>query len=593
MAKKYLTLEEAAADLGISGEELTQRRAHGEIRGFSDRGTWKFKPEDVDQLREKLSEDSEPPEEIEIDWSEETEQADDAIGDFLNQLPSDSVLDGDDDELDFEIDLGEEPTTVRPRGDDAGDEELIAADSNLRLSDDEVIIPNRPDSDPEVQLTVDSDSDVRLAGSADGQPDSDSDVALVDDLADSDSDVAFADSDSDVRLTDDAAPTLASDSESDVALADSDVRLTDEAIPTIDAGSDSDVAIVDSDSDVSVTDSDSDVRLTDEESPLVDLDSDSDSQLVGMDSDSDVRLALPEEGSILDSDSDVALLEDLDETVMFEAAPKAGEADLGISDESGIALSAESGIALGHPVDSGISLEDDEDSGITLDDESGISLDISDESGIALELGDDGDDLTASIPTLDHGDDDVADTVFEVPTLDGEEELDFDIKESDDTEAETSVLLFDDEGSDAEAPTLVKPSDSDEQGADVEETFEFDEAGDDFEDAEDFGDDFGAEDEGDEEDLDVFDAEDADFEEVFDSGESAADFAAPLGGAPRVVAPVEIEWGISVFLPLVVASLFLCVCGVIMFDLVRSMWGWQEISTFNSPLLDVVGGFFK
>jgi hypothetical protein len=185
----------------------------------------------------------------------------------------------------------------------------------------------------------------------------------------------------------------------------------------------------------------------------------------------------------------------------------------------------------------------------------------------------------------------MADTVFEVPSLDGEENVDFDLKESDDTETETSVLLFEDEGSDAEAPTLVKPSGAEAEEA--EETFEFDVAEEEVGAAEEFGEELegaGEEEEG--EELDVFGAEDADFEETFESGKSTPDFVSPLG-APRAVAAVEVEWGGGVFAGLVVASVVLCVCGALMFDLVRSMWGWQEISAFNSPLLDAIGGLFK
>ena len=43
MAKKYLSLEEAAGMLGISEDELKRAREKGDIRGFADRGNWKFR----------------------------------------------------------------------------------------------------------------------------------------------------------------------------------------------------------------------------------------------------------------------------------------------------------------------------------------------------------------------------------------------------------------------------------------------------------------------------------------------------------------------------------------------------------------------
>jgi len=552
MAKMYLTLDEAAADLGIHKDELNRLRERGEVRGFADRGTWKFRPQDLEPLRERL-----------------------ANGD---------VTTGDDETVPEVASSGTEPPE---EGWQAG---LETSDSDVRLSSDDVPAV-RPDSDPEVQLTFDSDSDVRLAGG--GKTKSDSDVALAGDSdsdvklagdsdSDSDSDVALVDSDSDVRLAEDA-PALA-DSDSDVALvadSDSDVRLTDEAVPLVDRATDAEATLVDSGAEAGESDSDSDVRLTDESTPLVDLDSDSDVQLVAPGSDSDVRLApIDETVASVDSDSDVALLDDAEETIAFTPAetPSAGDAE----EESGISLATESGISLDRPVDSGISLEEEDDSGITLDDESGISLDLGDESGIALDVANGG-DATESIPVLppqqDEGD--VADTVFEVPTLGSEGDVDFELKDSD---AETSVLLFDDEGD--QASTAVKPT----ADSAAEETFEFDVDEDQFGEAEGFAGDLEM---GDEEvqDLDVFDAEDADFEEAFDTGESQADFVAPVGLA-RAAAAVETEWGASVFIPLIVSSILLCLCGTVMYDLVRTMWGWQEVSSVNSPLLDLISSLF-
>ena len=46
--KKYLSLEEAAQQLGMRNDELNKMREQGQIRGFADRGTWKFKVEDVE-----------------------------------------------------------------------------------------------------------------------------------------------------------------------------------------------------------------------------------------------------------------------------------------------------------------------------------------------------------------------------------------------------------------------------------------------------------------------------------------------------------------------------------------------------------------
>src|SRR5436309_418793 len=49
MAQEYLNLEEAADHLGISKEELSKRAQRREIRAFADRGTWKFRKQDIEE----------------------------------------------------------------------------------------------------------------------------------------------------------------------------------------------------------------------------------------------------------------------------------------------------------------------------------------------------------------------------------------------------------------------------------------------------------------------------------------------------------------------------------------------------------------
>ena len=51
MAKKYLSLEEAAGMLGMTIEQLMKVREQGDIRGFADRGSWKFREQDVEEFQ--------------------------------------------------------------------------------------------------------------------------------------------------------------------------------------------------------------------------------------------------------------------------------------------------------------------------------------------------------------------------------------------------------------------------------------------------------------------------------------------------------------------------------------------------------------
>src|SRR3990172_4301287 len=120
MAKKYLSLEEAASILRINPDELVRLRERGEIRGFADRGTWKFKSEDVEEFSRSRQADSNPDVPIFDEGSSASE---------------------------------DKPVSMKR-----------TSDSDVRLILDESLREN-VDSDPEVLLASlgESDSDVRLA----------------------------------------------------------------------------------------------------------------------------------------------------------------------------------------------------------------------------------------------------------------------------------------------------------------------------------------------------------------------------------------------------------------------------------------------
>src|SRR5712692_1453570 len=50
MVQGYYTLEEAARILGMGTEELSQMAQHREVRAFADRGTWRFRTQDIEEL---------------------------------------------------------------------------------------------------------------------------------------------------------------------------------------------------------------------------------------------------------------------------------------------------------------------------------------------------------------------------------------------------------------------------------------------------------------------------------------------------------------------------------------------------------------
>ncbi len=620
-AKKYLSLEEAAATLGVSTKDLIGLRERGEIRGFADRGTWKFKSEDVEEYGRRRQADSNP------------------------DVPMLSDDDG----------LGEEPTVIRRSALDDDDED----DRRVRRA-----------SDSDVRLIVDPSLSGSLAGGRDNLSDSDSDVRLLGDTAgrrkssdkgatppaDLESDVRFPPnipgrrkgSDSDVKIVSSLA-----DSDSDVRIEDSPAR----------KGSDSDVLLVGpgGKKPKNTQESDSDVKLLSPKPKGVhDTEADmgvlSLPQSGGSDSvlgDDDLVLG-DESGLTLKAASGISLERLIDSGISLESGDS-GIALVGDDPDdhalggSGILLTGDSGIALASdgprggsaskpapskptpakppesdarstramprpkapsaPVpDSSLTLADDSglalegtDDGIVLDDESGIGLVTAGDSGISLESPIDSgislesdDDLNRTMPMVALGDD-LDGTNVEVPLLSDDDASNYELKmptgDSGDDVADTSVILFDDDEGESESATQIRrPSRRDD---DEPETFDLQDAGDEIvdEDASDLevsDDIIGEDDELDE--LDVFDAADEDFDESFVTGESHAEFVAPTRAAAYEAPPAE--WGGATFAGLVLSTGLLAMCGMVMFDLVRSMWSWNEPSGVTKVLLEQLKTLF-
>lgn len=443
--KKYLSLDEAAQQLGLRNDELNRLRERGEVRGFADRGTWKFKVEDIEELARSRQADSDPEVPMFMDDIPESEEE--------LELPAwgtpDSELVLDDESamvLDDDDDTSDDPTVIRKSLDP-----LNSSDSDVRLVFDEPMMID--DSEPEEAAPTDSDSDVRLVGNIIPELDSDSDVQLVSDL-DSDSDVKLVGedtindvslsigeppqmgSDSDVRLVGVGTesglslgepPKLGSDSEIRVKppeFSDDDITAAIGDVPEL--GSDSEIRLglpgddeeaillgdppsMDSDSDVQIGSSDDDDVFaaaldgppslgSDSEIRLSPPGSDSDVQIAGdmSDSDSDIKLVAPEAMS----DSDVKLLSpdlDSDSDIQLVGADLGTERDVPVmvpdlGGDSDLKLvntleNSDSDVQLLGPADSSIAL--DFDSG----DEEAASV-LSEESGIAL-----GSDSAMMLPT--------------------------------------------------------------------------------------------------------------------------------------------------------------------------------------------------
>lgn len=534
MSKKYLNLEEAAAMLRMAPSELNKLRERGEIRAFADRGNWKFREEDVENLLRSRQADSNPE---------------------LPLLPSDSsnefVL-GDDDDV-----LGDEPTIIR-KGKNPS-----SSDSDIRL-----MLDDNDSSVSDVVLPLsDSDSDVKLVGDTKGRSKSgsDSDVKLVGESgvlshdAASDSDVKLfgSTSDSDVKLIGDPNIGLKPESDSDVRLAGAP------ASPAKTPASKPPAMILPLDDDEGIS--------------LAPLD---DEPVAKKPAKPAPAAPQPMGGSVLDDDALIPLAGD--SGISLDRV-----SDSGISLDGGSNLNLGAGSHLNLGADSGLSLDLSSDSGITLAGDSAAPLAGGSGKGSGKQKKD---DLHATapmmnIPLLD--DEDLTDTNLEIPLATGDSSSEYD---------STSVInLSDDDDLDEIAATTIskKPgrgNTSVTQELDSsDDVFEaIDDSVDEFDDSVEVADDVMGED--DEVSADVFGADDEDFGDV-EEGESIHEMATPAG---RMMAPMEQDWGALAFTGVLLSSLVLLGTATVMYELVRNMWH-ADLSNANpvaGGLIDTIGGMF-
>lgn len=305
MAKKYLSIDEAASILGLTAEQVRRAIDRRELHAYKDGASFKLSEQQVEEYRRSRQADSSP------------------------EFP---LLSGDDEDAGVELDLTSSDSDVRLMADEPAPnrgnlKDLVNSGSDVRLSGD-----SGPrlgvGKDDQISLS-DSDSDVRLAEGSD----SDSDVRLSDAL-DATGDLGSLDSDSDVKLYG-ADDLLGDDSDSDVKLSggrtDSDIRLADEPIRST-------KGLLPEDSDLKLINRPSSVRAGDADGGSLAAQG------------SGLNLGGADSGISLELDSGISL-EANDSGISLESYDSRTKAD---RDDSGISL--DSG-------DSGISLDLDDDLG--------------------------------------------------------------------------------------------------------------------------------------------------------------------------------------------------------------------------------------
>ncbi len=237
MATKFIDLESAAKELGISVDKLTEMREENEIRGFRDGATWKFKPEDIEGLKASIEAGGS---ELDLDDRDSSAQLDIPDSILLSEV-----------ELGSAGPVGSSTVIGQSATSDSSDEEfrqtVEALDSSdIQLSSDSLILGGsgtEPSSDvssdvlggessgsaadagSEIQLTGSDDLDMELDLSDSGvQAEPTSDIAL------GGSDAASA-GDSEITVTDedDAVLVLGGAGSDVIGASDSGISLNDPA----------------------------------------------------------------------------------------------------------------------------------------------------------------------------------------------------------------------------------------------------------------------------------------------------------------------------------------------------------------------------
>lgn len=459
MAQRYLDLAEAAERLGMSVDELKRLAQRREIRAFADKGTFKFREQDIQEYARQRSLGSG----AEVDLGSGSEA-------FIGVEPLTESSQSDEVQIADHL-LPDDPNASGARVVSFEDEPKGPSDSDVRLVAEESKEP--------------SDSDVKLAAEQQGK--SDSDVKLVETAAASDSDVRLAES---------------------TSVADSSARLAEPVPEPPDSASEGTEA---------------------EAIPIAEPDSDFDLSADSDDTDFEISLEPSSSGEedLIDVEAEASASEAVDVTA---ASP------------------SESGVALAHPADSGLSLEEPPGV-ITEKTDAGVG-DIE-----SLAGSDFGEELKGSS-------DDIS-LVPGEPVEPSDLGSDFDLDLSDDTQ---QLSLFDD---DSQIIDLEEEAPVDESAATAMAAAAI------------------------EEEVEEYPAEGLDLGPGY--GPAAAEPLVGLPetglapeGAPVVVPRVagEAPWPAWVVVLMAFTAIFMAFAGLIMADLVRTMWGWHTGSLYSSPILE-------
>ena len=514
MEQKFVKMEDAVEQLGVSADRLNELREHGILRAYRDGASWKFRADEIEKMAQEGVPEPPPPSDLGL--------ADDV--DDLEPL----VLEPEESSLELQIDEPD-PTAGSELELDNLEDTVTAGASDIGLGE-----TSEPGSSDSILL-----SEEELGESVSPAGSTIIGKGKLDDL-DADLELALDDNDaaakSDVRLA----------QEDDVLSADDDEPLELELESSV-SGDPS--------------------AFEDLEELEIDLAAES-SRILGPD---DVSKAQAAAASMADDSSDISLedssplaeggstdvpLEVADASEEPSAEGSGSEIDLAIDDDLVLADTEGSDITL-ESGDSGINLAP-ADSGLALDD---IPLEMGGSAILSsLDLG------SASDPeiSLVGSGSDVSD-ISDISALEEEPEAELQV----DDDFQLTPLSEGSPDDDGDSSSQVIALDAGIEGLEDD----------------DLGDDVGVLD-----DVGISDDAGDDMMVVDDFGEAPADDLsggayAAVGGA---AAARETPYGIGQILALSFCVLCLGLGSVMLLDMVRHIWSWNEPYTINSTIIDAI-----
>jgi excisionase family DNA binding protein len=538
MAQKFLSLEEAADQLGISKDRLSELRQANKVTGYKDGASWKFRPEAIEKLATEGIPDIDP-------------------------QPSGLSLDLDDD-YKFSPEATPPPAKA-PAAKAPAAETPAANESDLQLADEIPLADDEPPAPKAAPAASAPDSDLNLdneelvAGPASDLSLDEVDEPTVAGLDEGSDDALALDTDDSIDINTDS--ILLSEAE----LGESPPRPPSTIIGKgeLDMDADLDLSPLDKGagpaSDVKLADSD--LLPVGGEDIGLDL-SDPSGDFSGLE---ELEVDLEAESSRIMSPEDIAKAQAAAKAASSKkkkSAASSGLSDLELAPSSSIAtsdigLGKEDGSGTGLTGLSALELDDDEDEGVLGDgsdvtlsgESSGINIISPSDSGLALdevplELSGSAPigsslDLGSSVSLDDSGLDQMSISGIGMASKVGEFQLTPLGEEDADEEKDSSQVIALDELSEEGGGAALEAS-------------------------------------------------------LGDAGMMAEDFGVGLApGTVPVGVPAGAETPFSIWnvLALSACLMFISLCGMMTYDLLRNIWSWDGVTTLNSTLLQALNPF--